>query len=472
MRSQSFHQQQSQTQVQTQVFTPALAHSLEILQVSALELRDVLLKELESNPVLEELPPETLSLDQTFSPSPPSFNQTEENWNEYPQTPAYINSFPDTFHNDSSDALKKRQHFIESIATEKSLQEHIMDQAKFTSASPEELRALEYLIGSLDNKGFLSVTMEDLIKLSNLPEKAIKNALILLKQCDPPGLGSKDIQECLLIQLEVAGKTHSLPAKIIKDHFQLLLRRRIPELASKLNISIDETLRALDEIAMLDPTPGRKFLEDHNRLIVADASVEKIGDKWIVTLNNEYIPKIQLSKTYKEILTKEGLIPEEKAYLQEKMRSGKYILNAIEQRQKTIERITYALLELQEHFFEKGASGLQPLTMSTLANYLNLHETTIGRAIANKFLATPHGLFPYKYFFTSGIASLSEEKISSTAIKQSINQIIKSEPAHKPFSDQKIVEILSEKNINLSRRTVAKYREAMGILSTHLRRQY
>ncbi len=460
MTTQNLQQQQSQTQV----FIPALGHSLEILQVSALALRDVILKELESNPVLEELPLETFSLDQTFSP-PSSSNQLEENWNED------LPTFP-TFDNYSADVLQKRQHFVESIASEKSLQELIMDQAKFTSASPEELSALEFLIGSLDNKGFLPTPIEDLIKLSNLPKKTVENALIILKHCDPPGIGSKDVQECLLIQLESQGKTNSLATQIIKDHFPLLLRRRIRELSNKLHISIYAILEALDEIATLDPTPGRKFLEDNNRPIVADASVEKLGDNWIVTLNNEYIPKIQISKTYKEILAKEELSIEEKTYIQDKMRSGKYILNAIEQRQKTIERITYALLDLQKQFFEKGSSGLQSLTMSTLANHLQLHETTIGRAVANKFLATPHGLFPYRYFFTSGILLAAEEKISSTAIKKSILEIIKSEPQKKPYSDQKIVEILSEKNINLSRRTVAKYREEIGILSTNLRRRY
>lgn len=455
MNSQKIQQLQSQTQI----FTHRLGHSLEILQVSALELRDALLKELQTNPVLEELPLESFSLDH---PPPPSVKdpifEKSKNWqNDY---------------ENQTDSIQKRQHILDSIVAEKSLQEHIMEQAKFSAGTPEELSALEFLVGTLDDKGLLPPPLQELVKLSHFSETIIKNALKILKNCDPPGIGSKNIQECLLVQLEAEGKQNSLAAEIIKNHFPLLLRRRIPELANKLNVNIQEIQEALDEVAILDPTPGRKFQEDNNRLIIADAFVEKSDNKWIVSLNNEYIPKIQLSKTYKDLLAKEGLSDQEKEYIQEKMRSGKHILNAIEQRQKTIERITHALLELQKDFFEKGPSALHPLTMSILANHLNLHETTIGRAIANKFLSTPHGLLPYKYFFTSSISLTHEDKISSTAIKDQIMKIIHSESPKKPYSDQKIVEILSEQNINLSRRTVAKYREELGILSTNLRRQY
>lgn len=450
MNSQNFHQLQSQSQ--TQIFTPQLGQALEILQVSALELRDVLLKELQTNPVLEELPSENLSLDQ------PSIS------NEL--------SISNDTNGSESEAFKKRELLFDSFVTEKSLQEHIMEQVKFSASTPEEMDALEFLIGSLDDKGFLTVPLEELVKLSHFPEATLEKAIKILKNCDPLGLGSKDVQECLLIQLSAPGKSDSLAAQIVKDHFTLLLRRRIPELANRLNVTIHEVQEALDEIAILDPTPGRKFQEDNNRVVVADAFVEKSEKNWIVTLNEEYIPKIHLSRTYKELLAKAGISAQEKEYIQEKIRSGKYILNAIEQRQKTIERITYALLELQKGFFEKGPSHLQPLTISSLADHLQLHETTIGRAIANKFLSTPFGLLPYRYFFTSGVTSPSEQKISNTAIKDEIKKIIQSESPKKPYSDQKIVEILAEENIHLSRRTVAKYREELGILATNLRRAY
>lgn len=458
MHSPGFHQLQKQAQ--TQVVTPHLRQSLEILQVSALELRDVILEELQSNPVLEELPLDSFSLNETNSPPPPPSNelyfQENQNFNTY-----Y-----------SPEDAVRRQYFLDSVVTEKSLQEHIMEQAKLSECTPDELNAIEFMVGSLDDKGFLTLSIDEIKKLSNFSEETIISALKLLKNFDPTGIGSKDVQECLLIQLEAEGKLQSIAAHIIREHFSLLLRRRIPELAKKLNISIDEIQDALNVIATLDPTPGRRFQEDKNRPVIADASVQQSGNKWIVTLNNEYIPKIRLSSTYKELIAKGQLSLNEKEYIQDKMHSGKFILNAIEQRQKTIERITNAILKFQKDFFEKGIAFLHPLTMNKVGNDLGLHETTISRAIANKFLDTPHGLFPYKYFFTSGYNVQNNEGPSSAGIKEEILKIVQSEPPGKPYSDQKIVEILSERNITLSRRTVAKYREELGILATSLRRQY
>lgn len=468
MHSQRF--QPIQTQTHTQVFTPQLAQSLEILQVSALELRDVLLKELQSNPVLEELPLESFSLDQpTIAPPPLSeeFDFQEKKSNETWEDPSQL-----SYNSYSPEDAMRRQHFLDSIVIEKSLQEHIIEQAKLSECTPDEFSAIEFLVGSLDDKGFLTASTEELVELSNFSKEIIISALKILKNFDPIGIGSKDVQECLLVQLQAEGKENALVAQIVKHHFPLLLRRRIPELVKKLGMSINDIQDALNIIATLDPSPGRRFKEDNNRSVIADAFVEKLGDKWVVTLNNEFIPKMKLSSTYKDLMAKGQLNLKEQEYIQDKMRSGKFILNAIEQRQKTIERITYAILEFQKDFFEKGLSSLHPLTMNEIADHLSLHETTISRAIANKFLDTPQGLFAYKSFFTSGYSLENGEFISSTSIKNEIIKIIQGENSNKPSSDQKIAEILSKRNINLSRRTVAKYREEVGILSTSLRRKY
>lgn len=460
-----------QTQTQTQVFTPQLRQSLEILQVSALELRDVLLKELQSNPVLEELPLESIGLNPSTINHPSvipkgfDFEEKKSNgeWEDYSDR---------SYDKYSSEDAIRHQHFLDSAIIEKSLQEHIIEQAKLSECTPEEFRAIEFLVGSLDDKGFLTAAVEELVESSNFSKEIIINALKLLKSFDPIGIGSKDVQECLLVQLQAEGKDNSLVANIVKDHFPLLLRRRIPELVKKLGVSIDDIQTALNIIATLDPNPGRRFQEDHNRSVVADAFVEKVSDEWMVTLNNEFIPKMKLSSLYKELMAKGQLNFKEKEYIQDKMRSGKFILNAIEQRQKTIERITYGILKFQKDFFEKGLSFLHPLTMKEMGDYLSLHETTISRAIANKYLNTPHGLFAYKYFFTSGYDLTNGELMSNTSIKNEIAKIIQEEPNNKPYSDQKITEILLERNLKLSRRTVAKYREEMSILATSLRRKY
>ncbi len=470
MYSQEFHQVQKQAQ--TQIFTPQLRQSLEILQVSALELRDVILGELQSNPVLEELPMSEEgegvigNEDEEFLKENHTIQKIDEDWRGDFDSQGVIGQY-------TAEEGERRQYFLDSVTADKSLQESIMEQAKLSECMKDELRAMEFLLGSLDDRGFLTSTLSEISALSGLPVRTLSKALEVLKYLDPIGIGSKDVQECLLVQLKAAGHGESMAANIIKDHYPLLLRRRIPELSQKLGLSMDEVQEVLKEIAMLDPAPGRRFKEDSNRAVVADAKIEKVGDNWVVSLNNEYIPRLRLSKTYKDLIAKGRLSVKEAEYIKEKMHSGKFILNAIEQRQKTLERVTQGILKFQHDFFEKGVVELHPFTMNELAEHLKMHETTVSRAIANKFLETPHGLFPYKYFFTSGYNGNEEGGgVANTSIKEEIAKIVQSEPVSKPYSDQKIVEILSEKGITIARRTVAKYREELGIVATSLRRKY
>lgn len=478
MSSQGFHQAQKQTQTQTQVITPQLRQALEILQVSALELRNVILQELQSNPVLEELPMEGVSLEGDKEGSAEdSEDAAEGSSEEYGILRKMDEDWGGglggqaTLGHTAAEA-ERHQHFIDSVTTEKSLQELIMEQAKLSECTQDQLKAMEFLVGSLDDSGFLASALSELSKQSGLPEKTLSKALEILKALEPIGLGSRDVQECLLVQLKAAGRGESKAAAIIRDHYPLLLRRRLTELSQELDLTLDEVQEIIEEIASLDPAPGRRFKEDSNRTVVADARVERVGDKWVVSLNSEYIPRLRLSKTYKDLIAKGHLTAKEKEYIQEKMRSGKLILNAIEQRQKTLEQLTEGILKFQQDFFDKGVAELRPLKMGELAEYLKMHETTISRAIANKFLETPHGLFPYKYFFTSGY-NLTEEGggVSNTSIKDEIARIVQSEPAGKPYSDQKIADILSASGITIARRTVAKYREELGILATSLRKR-
>jgi len=250
------------------------------------------------------------------------------------------------------------------------------------------------------------------------------------------------------------------------------LRRRIPDIAKKLSVTIEEVQEALELISSLDPVPGRSFREDSNRSVTPDVTVEKEGNKWIVNLNNEYIPRLRLSKAYKDLMAKGALSSKEKEYIRDKIRSAKFLINAIEQRQKTLERIARAILKFQQDFFENGVTKLHPLTMHQVGEALELHETTVSRAIANKYIQTPYGLYELKYFFTFGFKSEGGKEVSNTAIKEAITQLIELEPPEHPYSDQKIVELLAKKDVKIARRTVAKYREELGILSTSLRRKY
>ena len=222
----------------------------------------------------------------------------------------------------------------------------------------------------------------------------------------------------------------------------------------------------------MDPAPGKRFSEDSNQAVAADAEVEKVGKEWVIHLNNDYVPRLRLNKTYKELITKETLSAKEKEYVRNQMRAGKFLINSIEQRQNTIERITRTILEKQEDFFVHGTSKLHPMTMAQLAEEIDVHETTVSRATANKYLRTPHGLFPFKFFFTPGYSGKDGDAVSNTSVKEIIGSIIEQEDSKKPLSDRAIVDKLAERDIKLARRTVAKYREELGIAPTNLRRQY
>ncbi len=482
MSAQAF--QQVQKMAQSQVLAPQLRQSLKILQSAALELRNVILEELQTNPTLEELPIEGISLEATgdqdgekeaagdgtdelrFGENFEILRKLDEDWRE-------LYAEENDQHSYHSEDEERRQYFFDSLTTETSLQEHLIHQAELTDASPAVLKSLEYLIGSLDDNGFLSVPLSDLALTSGLPMDDLQAAAQLLKTLEPAGIGAQNLQECLLLQLQAAGKSNGLAWQIVRKHYDLLLKRRIPDIARKLEVEKEQVEEAVEEIGALDPAPGRKFAEDKNRVVVADVVVERDdAGEFIIHLNNDYIPRLRISSTYKDLIAKGNLSAEEKEYLQEKLRSGKFLISSIEQRQQTIERITRELLVFQREFFLEGPAKLRPLTMSQVAASVGVHETTVSRAIANKFIQTEYGLFEFKYFFTPGYRVESGEEVSNTTVKEEIRKIIEGEPPTNPYSDQDIVEILAQEGITIARRTVAKYREELGILPTHMRRRY
>jgi RNA polymerase sigma-54 factor len=513
MQSQGLRQVQKQTQ--NLVLAPQLRQSLKILQVPALELRSAILEELQTNPLLEEFGTNDESLDaEVNEPSPDEVEeqQSEEFPEDQPEAEAKedksdevdIDSkesenlddldFSDEFsilkemqedmreHFESeyegeaklgnSEAEEKRQYFFDSLVAETSLQEHLLDQLKLIETTDGQKIACEYMIGSLDENGFLSSTLSDIGLVSGIALEDLQSGLEILQSFDPIGIASVDLQDCLLKQMDARGWDESISYAIVKDHFPLLVRRRVPELSRKLSQSTEDIHAALEKIAELDPAPGRRFSEDSNQSVAADATVEKVGGEWTISLNNDYIPRLKINKTYKELITKGTLSSKEKEYVRNQMRAGKFLINSIDQRQNTIERITKQILEKQADFFDEGVSKLHPMTMSEVAEIIDVHETTVSRAIANKFVSTPHGTFPFKYFFTPGYSGKDGDAVSNTSVKEIIGSIIEQEDSSKPLSDRKIVDLLAEKDIKLARRTVAKYREELGIPPTNLRRRY
>ncbi|MDE3084187.1 MAG: RNA polymerase factor sigma-54 [Verrucomicrobiota bacterium] len=483
-------QELRQRQTQQLVLAPQLRQSLKILQVAALDLRSVIQEELQLNPTLEELPMDGTSLDKETSDSKDGtdgaasgdgtgdareemdfskefevLSKLDQDWRDYMSQAGGAQPY-------TSEDAEKRQHFFDSLVSETSLQEHLMRQAELADIEPRVLEAMRYLVGSLDDRGFLTQAAADLALQTHLPLETVQAAIKLLKTFDPPGIGSQSLQECLLSQLTAKGRGESTATRIVRDHFALLSRRRIPELARKLGAHSDDIQAAIEEIGTLDPAPGRRFAEDSNRVVVPDVTVEKDGVEWKIILNSDYIPRLRISNTYKELIAKGTLSKQERDYLRERIRSGKFLINSIEQRQQTIERITREIIKVQTEFFEHGVSRLKPLTMTQIAAAVGVHETTVSRAIANKYIKTPHGVFDFKYFFTPGYEADSGAAVSNTSVKEMINDLISLEDKASPLSDQEIVAKLQEKGINIARRTVAKYREELGVLPSNLRREY
>lgn len=487
MAAQGFNQELRQKQTQSQVLAPQLRHSLKILQVAAQDLHTTIQEELQTNPSIEELPMEGVSIDESksndsendASDSDASSQNDEINFDE---TFEILNKLDQDWRDHFSEAggaqtftsedAERRDHFFDSLVTETSLQEHLLSQASLSDIGEKELKSIEYLVGSLDNSGFLNTPLSDLALVSGASLSEMQSAHQILKSFDPPGIGAFDLQDCLATQLELQGMRNSDAYEIVQNHFTLLTRRRIPDIARKMGIHPDEAQQAIEEIALLDPAPGRRFSEDTNRSVLPDVVVERDEDKWKVTLNSDYIPRLRISPSYKEMIAKGQLSKQEKEYIQEKMRSGKFLISSIEQRQQTIERIANEIVRFQADFLEEGVSKLRPCTMTQVADAVGVHETTVSRAIANKYIQTPHGVFDMKFFFTPGYKGGDGEAISNTSVKDMIQNLVSNEDPTKPLSDQGIVTQLKEKEIKIARRTVAKYREELGILPSNLRRQY
>jgi len=503
MSGPSFSHDLRQRQTQSLVLAPQLRQSLKILQVAALDLRSVIQEELQANPTLEELPMDGESIDKPtdadgtsgdgvsadgssgesddrnatapdetaareemdFTKQFEILGKLDEDWRDHMANAGGSQSY-------TAEDAEKRQHFFDSLVSETSLQEHLMQQVVLDELAQPVLDALKQLIGNLDDRGYLAQNPSDVALQTGLPYDTVVEALKLLQSFDPPGIGSQTLAECLLAQLRAKGRGDTLAARMLRDQFELLSRRRIPELSRKLGAAPDDVQAAIEEIGKLDPAPGRRFAEDNNRVVVPDVVVEKDGDEWKIHLNSDYIPRLRLSSTYRELIAKGTLSKEERDYLRERMRSGKFLIDSIEQRQRTIERITREIIKAQTAFFEHGVSQLRPLTMTQIADIVGVHETTVSRAIANKYMQTPHGVFDFKYFFTTGYEADSGASVSNTSVKELLADLVTMEDKSSPLSDQELVAKLHDKGLTLARRTVAKYREELGILPSNLRRDY
>jgi len=479
-----------------------MRQALKILQVAAADLHAEIQEELQKNPTLEELPPDSISLDATPAP-PGGYGEAEsdsaENAAAALPSPAELDfaksgdeafalspsSVVDSQQSYTSDDAERRQHFFDSLVALPSLHEHLAAQAALADLSPAQQRALDYLIGALDERGFLTQSLEDAAVQSGFTLGDLTAAAEALRSFDPPGVGARSLPECLLLQLRSANADQDFSAKrseeteasralatrIIAEHFELLTQRQISELARALGVNSEAVQHAIALIGRLDTAPGRRFAEDSNRIVEPDIEVWRDSDgHWQLTLNRRHIPRLRVSNTYRDLIAKGTLGSNERDYLRERMRAGRLLIDAIEQRQHTIERLARELLVLQHPFFEHGPAYLKPLTMTELAERLSVHETTVSRAVANKFIKTPHGLFPLRYFFTTGYQNESGATVANTSVKEWIADLIAAEDKAAPLSDQAIAEKLRARGLHLARRTVTKYRESLNLPPSSIRK--
>jgi RNA polymerase sigma-54 factor len=471
--------QQRQSLALQQVLSPQLQQSLLILQTPLLELRNLVQQEMETNPVLEELPEDSgaderseaeASADENFKDEFEKLASLDEEWRDYMAQSASSNF---DGQRGSKDADEKRQFLFDSIPVQETLQQNVIAQLNQTVLSTDDRKAAELIVGNIDDDGFLQSTTEEMALNSGIPQHDFERGLELIHTFYPAGVGARDLRECLLIQLRRQGKEHSLEHRIVSEHMDDLGRHRFPEIARRMAISVEDVQKAADNIARLNPRPGQVFAAAPQNYVLPDVIVEKVDGEYQISFNNEQIPHLRISNLYKDIIgSGDAQTSDVKDYIRDKIRSGKFLIRSIHQRQQTIMNIAQQIVSRQHDFLEHGPSHLKPMTMAEVAEVVGVHETTVSRAVSGKYMATPQGVFEMKYFFTGGYQTATGESLSNTSVKQAVLDLVKHESGSAPLSDHEIVEILSERGIPIARRTVAKYRSELNILPSHMRRKY
>jgi len=471
--------QQRQSLALQQVLSPQLQQSLLILQTPLLELRNLVQQEMQTNPVLEELPEDPgaterdeveASDDDTFKNEFEKLASLDEEWRDYMAQSA---SYSFDGRRGSKAADDKRQFFFDSIPVRETLQQNLVTQLNQTVVEAGDRKTAELIVGNIDDDGFLQSTPEEMALNSGIPQDDFERMLGLIQTFYPAGVGARDLRECLLIQLRRQGKEHSVEYRIVSEHMEDLGRHRFPEIARSMAVTVEDVQKAADKIARLNPRPGQVFAAAPQNYVLPDVIAEKVDGEYQISLNTEQIPHLRISNLYKDIIASgDTQTSDVKDYIRDKIRSGKFLIRSIHQRQQTILNIAQQIVSRQRDFLDHGASHLKPMTMAEIADAVGVHETTVSRAVSGKYMATPQGVFEMRYFFTGGYQTATGESLSNVSVKQAILDLVKHESGSAPLSDHEIVQILSERGIPIARRTVAKYRTELNILPSHMRRKY
>lgn len=481
---------------QEQILSPQVLHALKILQVPAIELAHEIADEMAKNPLLEELPPaEDHSREALPAPSESeekvhaetddfgsdtlSFSSQENDGEENVGDGADFgeseiwseNAGENTW---SDDAEKHREHLFNSLVENESLPQILESQIALSDAPDVTAEQLRAIAQNIDERGFLDVPVEKIAETLDVPVAQAERALRVFQNFDPPGIGARDLREAFLIQLRRQGRENSLAYRILDTDYASFLARKFPAIASKFGVGASDVREAIFEISKLKRVPAADFVADENREITPDLTFFFNSEKkaWDVRMENAYIPRLRISGVYKDLVARGKIPAKDRAYIAEKMRAGRFLINAIEQRQRTIEQIAHCIVAAQREFLESGPAKLRPMTMASVAAEIGVHETTVSRAVAGKYAETPHGVFELRRFFNAGLSTADGEALANAGVREILKEILDSEPSDKPLSDEKLAAELGARGIKVARRTIAKYRGMMNIPPAHLRKKF
>ncbi|MBM4117481.1 RNA polymerase factor sigma-54 [bacterium] len=449
-------------QRQQLVMTPRLQQALRLLQLPTLELEQELKAEMQSNPLLE------------FEEDEEEPDRQQREGGDEPQA-GNLDSWSDVF-SDGFEMQYKEQEELPEEGVERvpvsrlSAGENLLRQLRMSATDPQLLAIGEYIIGSLDDRGFLTIGLDEIRNVFQVSEGRALAALRLVQNLDPPGIAARNLPECLLLQLAARGEEDTLVARIIREHFHELMQRKYQEIARKLKLSVEDVQEAARSIAELDPKPGLELSSEEPQYIIPDLVVEEVDGEYVIYLNDRHLPRLRIAENYKEYLGSAS--KETKEYVQGKLNQAQWLIRTVEQRRATMVKVMAAIIEEQREFFDRGPQALRPLTLQQVASKIGMHESTVSRVTNNKTVQTPRGIFRLKYFFSSALSTEDGDEISAKAAKSRIQEIVAKEDVRRPLSDQKIADVLREEGLMIARRTVAKYREQLGVLPARLRKQF
>ena len=481
----AFEQRLVQTQTQKLILSPQIKQYIKLLQLPLLELQNTAEQELTENPALEED-----AGDGSIEQKGDKESETPEKNNEeldFQETFEKLDKLDEEFkttlysnHNaklESLEELQKKHAYKESIINKApTLTDYLLWQLKFLEFNEEQKHIAVHIIGNIDYNGYLKITVGELAEQLTMSPEIINEVVNTMQTLDPPGVGARNLQECLLIQLKQRKQDRDvvLAQTIVNEHFKLLEKRDFPQLAKTLGINEPKVNKVCDLITSLEPKPGRLFFQDEAIAIIPDASVYHSNDNdggFDIEIHDGRVPHLRINKKYKAMLKDKSLDRKTKEYLKSKINAAFWFIKAIEQRKSTIRDITEHIVKAQSDFFERGLAFLRPLRLKDIAAQIGVHESTVSRAISDKYVNTPQGTVPYKMFFSNKMETEDGTFESQTSIMEKIKFLIGNEELKKPLSDSKIVTLLKARGIKIARRTVAKYREMLKILPSYMRRQ-